>query len=207
MTGGGTGGHLYPALAIIEALKERKKCDFLFIGTKNGIEAKVVPLKDCAPVASVAHDAADAPVPTITWLSMAFPVTTVVLIFPSSSKSVELVHSVEFCPPSSDEKILLVRGRKDPAVKVWTVYLIDVASGARYRFVLDQQLDDMQAVLRAPQRRRLPVVLTKPEIDSVFSNLRETNLLMAKTIYGCGLRLKECLKLRIKDIDFLSKGY
>ena len=71
-----------------------------------------------------------------------------------------------------------------------------------YRFVLDQQLDDMQAVLRAPQRRRLPVVLTKPEIDSVFSNLRETNLLMAKTIYGCGLRLKECLKLRIKDIDF-----
>jgi integrase len=43
-----------------------------------------------------------------------------------------------------------------------------------YRFVLDQQLDDMQAVLRAPQRRRLPVVLTKPEIDSVFSKLRET---------------------------------
>jgi len=70
-----------------------------------------------------------------------------------------------------------------------------------YRFVLDQQIEDLQGVLRAPRRRRLPVVMTKQEINQVFSHLRGTNLLMAKTIYGCGLRLNECLKLRIKDID------
>ncbi len=43
--------------------------------------------------------------------------------------SVDLQHNVEFCPPSSDEKKLLVRGRKDPEQKVWTVYLIDIQSG------------------------------------------------------------------------------
>ena len=71
-----------------------------------------------------------------------------------------------------------------------------------YRFVIDQQIDDMQGILRARRKNSLPVVLTKQEIASVFSHMRETNLLMAKTIYGCGLRLKECLKLRIKDVDF-----
>lgn len=45
--------------------------------------------------------------------------------------AVELVHQVEFCPPSSDEKKLLVRGLKNPDRKEWTVYLIDVESGER----------------------------------------------------------------------------
>ncbi len=70
-----------------------------------------------------------------------------------------------------------------------------------YRFVLDQQIDDMQGALRARRKRRLPVVLTKQEVQTVFGYMKETNLLMAQTIYGCGLRLRECLKLRIKDVD------
>ena len=71
-----------------------------------------------------------------------------------------------------------------------------------YRFVLDKQIDDMQGVLKARRKKSLPVVLTIQEVNAVFSHMRETNLLMAKTIYGCGLRLNECLKLRIKDVDF-----
>jgi len=45
LTGGGTGGHLYPGLAIVEALKCRTPCQVLFIGTKLGLEAKIVPQK------------------------------------------------------------------------------------------------------------------------------------------------------------------
>ena len=43
LTGGGTGGHLYPGLAIVEELKKKVQCDILFIGTKHGIEARIVP--------------------------------------------------------------------------------------------------------------------------------------------------------------------
>lgn len=43
LTGGGTGGHLYPALAVAEALRRRTACEFLFIGTRRGLESRVVP--------------------------------------------------------------------------------------------------------------------------------------------------------------------
>ncbi|MBI5746322.1 MAG: integron integrase, partial [Nitrospirae bacterium] len=53
----------------------------------------------------------------------------------------------------------------------------------------------------ARQRRRLPVVLSIKEITSIFEYMAGTQQLMAMLIYGCGLRLQECLSLRIKDID------
>ena len=46
------------------------------------------------------------------------------------------------------------------------------------------------------------MVLTHSEIDQLFQAMQGTNLLMARIIYGCGLRLAECVSLRIKDIDF-----
>ena len=71
-----------------------------------------------------------------------------------------------------------------------------------FRHVLDQKIDDISDAVRAKRNRRLPVVLTKPEIARLFDKLSGVNLLMAKVIYGCGLRLLECLQLRVKDIDF-----
>jgi integrase len=71
-----------------------------------------------------------------------------------------------------------------------------------FRHVLDKSIDDISEVIRAKRKRRLPVVLTKPEITRLFEQMSGTKLLMAKTIYGCGLRLRECMNLRIKDIDF-----
>ena len=44
--------------------------------------------------------------------------------------------------------------------------------------------------------------MTKQEVFKLFDNLDGTNLLMAQICYGCGLRLRECIKLRVKDIDF-----
>ena len=55
--------------------------------------------------------------------------------------------------------------------------------------------------LRAKRRKRLPVVLTKEEIKELLSKMHGTQKLMAEMLYGCGLRLMECVRLRVKDID------
>ena len=73
-----------------------------------------------------------------------------------------------------------------------------------YRHILDVSIDGLDAVIRAPRRRRLPVVLSKQEVIDLFKQLNGGNLLRARVIYGCGLRLQECLNLRIKDLDFKS---
>jgi len=70
-----------------------------------------------------------------------------------------------------------------------------------YRNVLDKKIDNELNAVRASSRRRLPVVLTTGEIGRIFEYLDGVPHLMAMLIYGCGLRLQECLRLRIKDID------
>ncbi len=71
-----------------------------------------------------------------------------------------------------------------------------------YRHVLGQDLGDLSHTVRARERRRLPVVLSRPEVDAVFARLPEPFRLMARLTYGSGMRLQECLELRIKDVDF-----
>ena len=57
-------------------------------------------------------------------------------------------------------------------------------------------------MVRANRPRRLPVVLTKEEVKKVLGSLTGTPWLMAALLYGAGLRLMECCRLRVKDIDF-----
>ena len=71
-----------------------------------------------------------------------------------------------------------------------------------YRHILDKDISNLHEVIRAKRKRRLPVVMTKQEVFQLFDHLNGTNLLMAQICYGCGLRLRECIKLRAKDIDF-----
>jgi integron integrase len=71
-----------------------------------------------------------------------------------------------------------------------------------FRHVFDKDIDDIRGAIRASKKRRLPVVLTKREVYLIFDHLNGTRLLIAQLIYGCGLRLMECLRLRVKDIDF-----
>ncbi len=59
--------------------------------------------------------------------------------------------------------------------------------------------------VRAKEKRRLPVVLSKKEVRQVLDKMSGEHKLMAMLIYGCGLRISECISLRIKDID-LEKG-
>lgn len=70
-----------------------------------------------------------------------------------------------------------------------------------YEHVLSQPLDRVQAV-RANRPKRLPVVLTRPEVRLLLSKLDGTYRLMGQLMYGSGLRLLECLRLRVKDLDF-----
>ena len=71
-----------------------------------------------------------------------------------------------------------------------------------YHEVLRKEIGYVNGVVRAKKPRRLPVVLTKEEVKRVLSCLRGTPWLMAMLLYGAGLRLLECCRLRVKDIDF-----
>jgi integrase len=63
-------------------------------------------------------------------------------------------------------------------------------------------VDRIQGVIRANRPKRLPVVLTKPEVRLVFLELEGTPRLVCHLLYGAGLRLLEGLRLRVKDLDF-----
>ena len=70
-----------------------------------------------------------------------------------------------------------------------------------YRYVLGTKIDDLTAVPRAHRAKRLPVVLEASEISAILSNMRDPYRLMAALMYGSGIRLKECLMLRHKDVN------
>jgi integron integrase len=71
-----------------------------------------------------------------------------------------------------------------------------------YRRVLRRDIEDLKGVVRAKVSRRIPVVLTREEVTAVIDRLQGPQRLMVELMYGCGLRLLECLRLRVKDVDF-----
>jgi integron integrase len=71
-----------------------------------------------------------------------------------------------------------------------------------YRDVLKIDLPWMEDVQRAKKPQRLPVVFTRDEVRALLAQLEGTVWLMAMLTYGGGLRLLECLRLRVKDVDF-----
>ena len=71
-----------------------------------------------------------------------------------------------------------------------------------YAQVLGFDLPWLEGMVRAKRPVRLPVVLTEAEMRALLGELEGTRWLMASLLYGAGLRLRECLKLRVKDIDF-----
>ena len=70
-----------------------------------------------------------------------------------------------------------------------------------YRHVLEQPFPDVEDVVRAKRPARLPVVFTREEVSRVLRSMQGTHALMAGLLYGSGLRLLECLRLRVKDIQ------
>jgi len=71
-----------------------------------------------------------------------------------------------------------------------------------YRVVLGIELPWLDELVRAKTAKRLPTVLTRDEVQAILAHLSGTRWLLVNLLYGAGLRLNECLSLRVKDIDF-----
>jgi integron integrase len=71
-----------------------------------------------------------------------------------------------------------------------------------FRHVLNREFGKIDGVVRAKRKRYIPVVLSREEIDAIIGNLRYPYDLVVKLLYGCGLRLFECLNLRVQSFNF-----
>jgi len=71
-----------------------------------------------------------------------------------------------------------------------------------FRHVLHKEFGKIDGVVRAKNKRRIPVVLSRQEIEAILSKLVSPYNLIVKLLYGCGLRLSECLQLRIGCLNF-----
>ena len=71
-----------------------------------------------------------------------------------------------------------------------------------YREVLERKIEGLEKVARAKRPEHLPLVLSRDEVQSVLARMRGVPWLMASLMYGAGLRVLECCRLRAKDVDF-----
>jgi integron integrase len=71
-----------------------------------------------------------------------------------------------------------------------------------YRHVLKQPFPELGTIERAKRPQRVPTVFTREEVTRVLAQVQGVNHLMASLLYGAGLRLMECVRLRVKDVDF-----
>lgn len=74
-----------------------------------------------------------------------------------------------------------------------------------YREVLRMELPWIDGIVRAKSPGRLPTVLSRDEVALVLGRMRGVPLVMATLLYGAGLRLLECARLRVKDVDFARR--
>lgn len=75
-----------------------------------------------------------------------------------------------------------------------------------YKEVLEKPLGHMKGLNRVQQRHRVSVVLNVSEVKACFDGMSETCQLNAQLIYGAGLKVNECMGLRVKDLDFVAES-
>ncbi len=132
-----------------------------------------------------------------------------------------LSHRTERAYVGWVRRFILFHGKRHPremgAMEI-AVFLSHLAENARvspstqnqalngilflYREVLRAEVGPLHGVVRAKRRRRLPVVLSREEVQALLGEPGGTHRLVATFLYGAGLRLRECLALRVKDLDF-----
>jgi integron integrase len=119
------------------------------------------------------------------------------------------------------KRFILYHGKRHPSTmgkQEIEAFLTDLAVGRRlsagsqnqamaailflYRDVIELDIEFKLAPLRAHRTKHLPTVLTRTEVDSLLNLLEGREQLIAKLLYGSGMRVGECLSLRVKDLDF-----
>ncbi len=98
-------------------------------------------------------------------------------------------------------EMFLIDLKEKRKVSISTINQASNAINFLYRYVLKIEIADLD-FKPSNIEKRLPVILSKIEIMNILENLQGDFFLMASILYGCGLRLTECLSLRVKDIDF-----
>ena len=109
-------------------------------------------------------------------------------------------HPIEMGKKEIDDFLSYLAIKKNVAAATQRVALNAIIF--LYKNVLDKSIDNDIEPVRARKKIRLPVVLTQNEVVTVLDRMKGTHKLMANLLYGSGLRLMECVRLRIKDIDF-----
>lgn len=74
-----------------------------------------------------------------------------------------------------------------------------------FKHVLEKEFGKLEGVVRAKRKPYIPVVLSREEVDRIIARLDQPYALVAKLLYGCGLRLFECLQLRVQDLEPIRK--
>lgn len=113
--------------------------------------------------------------------------------------------TAESMPTATDAESFLSALAVEEHVMVATQRQAVNALAFFFREVLGQAEADFSGFCGARQERRLPVVLGKEEVRALLSEMSGTTGLMAKIMYGAGLRLMECVRLRVKDVDFANR--
>jgi integron integrase len=96
---------------------------------------------------------------------------------------------------------LAIRGRVSSSTQNQAMAAISFL----YSEVLRAPLEQLDGIPRAKRPVRLPVVLTREEVKEVLGRMEGTPLLVTTLLYGSGLRIQECIRLRVKAIDFVSR--
>jgi integron integrase len=108
-------------------------------------------------------------------------------------------HPIDLREPEVNEYLTFLATERQVSASTQTQALSSLLF--LYKHVLDAPLGELD-VVRARKPKRLPVVLTRSEVRAVLEGMEGTNRLMASIMYGSGLRVSECQRLRVHDIDF-----
>ena len=73
-----------------------------------------------------------------------------------------------------------------------------------FTLVLKREMGQIEAI-RASKGKQIPTVLSPPEVERVLNGLNGVHLVIAQLLYGCGMRISEALRLRLKDLDFENR--